>query len=75
MRGGPRASECVPARELSPPCLASEGRDRNGPPAGPSEAPVSDCLCFWATSSPVDVGLLLWPASLMEENTGLQEMF
>lgn len=30
-------------QELPPPCLASERWDRNGPPAGPSKAPVSDC--------------------------------
>lgn len=38
-----RMQVCLPTQELSLPCLASGRWDRNVPPAGPSEAPASDC--------------------------------
>lgn len=59
----------LPTQELSPPCLAGERWDRNGPPADqPQQGPMSDCpylsLCFWATF-PEDMGLL--PSSVFPD--------
>lgn len=72
---------CLPTQALSPPCLASKRSDRNGPHAGPSKAPVSDypyliqCASGPLPAPPPSWACCFWPASLVEENTGLWEMF
>ncbi|CAM9451542.1 unnamed protein product [Rangifer tarandus platyrhynchus] len=50
----PVRMQCAPAQELSP-AARPAGPGQKGPPAGPTR-PAEDCLCFRATSSPVDVG-------------------
>lgn len=67
------ACNCLPTRESSPPAWLVRGGTENVPSAGPSKALVSDWPVFWGHFFPGD--RLLWPASLMEENTGLWEMF
>lgn len=71
---------CMQAWSLTqdPPCLAAESGTRIVPLLGPAR-PLSDCpylLCFWAAFPPPQMwACRLRPASLMEENTGLGEMF
>lgn len=71
---------CLPTQELPPLCLASSGCVRNNPhtPVGASKAQRVTVSTHWASGPflPLQIWACgLWPASLVEESTGLWEMF